>query len=218
MSIETQCPGCSRTLRVDDEHAGQQARCPVCGTIYSVPGERSSEEPAAPGASPLGNAAEPAESWRLRTPEGQLYGPVARAELDSWVAEGRVTEDCELLREGQSVWRPAVEVYPVLETPTSTNPYVATSETRYRYTAPHRGGLILVLGILGWVVGCPIFGVAAWVMGNADLEEMRSGRMDPSGRGLTQAGTILGMIQGMLLMLVLVVGLFALLARFAVRM
>jgi hypothetical protein len=34
----------------------------------------------------------------------------------------------------------------------------------------------------------------AWVMGSSDLREMRSGRMDPSGMGLTQAGQILGMI------------------------
>jgi hypothetical protein len=31
-------------------------------------------------------------------------------------------------------------------------------------------------------------------MGNADLREMNAGTMDPSGRGLTQAGKICGMI------------------------
>lgn len=60
--------------------------------------------------------------------------------------------------------------------------------------AAHRGAMILVLGILSWLV-CPlVLGIMAWVMGNGDLREMDAGRMDPSGRGLTEAGRILGMI------------------------
>jgi len=35
---------------------------------------------------------------------------------------------------------------------------------------PHRGVLILVLGILG-IVCCFILGIIAWVMGNNDLKE-----------------------------------------------
>ena len=58
---------------------------------------------------------------------------------------------------------------------------------------PHRGGAILALGILGLVV-CFICGIVAWIMGNKDLWEMDAGRMDPSGRGLTQAGRICGMV------------------------
>ena len=59
---------------------------------------------------------------------------------------------------------------------------------------PHRAVLILVLGILSFV-GCGIFtAIPAWVMGNADLKDMETGAMDPSGRGMTSAGKILGMI------------------------
>ncbi len=53
--------------------------------------------------------------------------------------------------------------------------------------------MILILGILGWMV-CPFLGIAAWMMGNTDLAEMRAGRMDRSGEGLTQIGKIIGMI------------------------
>jgi len=80
---------------------------------------------------------------------------------------------------------------------------------------PHRGTLILVLGILGLMV-CLVCGIIAWVMGNADLKEMDAGRMDPLGRGTTQAGKILGIISvalgalGMLLGLVfMIIGLVA---------
>ena len=58
---------------------------------------------------------------------------------------------------------------------------------------PHRGVVVLTLGILGFLV-CFICGIIAWVMGNNDLREMRAGTMDPSGQGLTQAGRICGMI------------------------
>lgn len=58
---------------------------------------------------------------------------------------------------------------------------------------PHRGTLILVLGILG-IVTCFPLGIAAWVMGRKDLREMDAGAMDPAGRGQTNAGRICGMI------------------------
>ena len=58
---------------------------------------------------------------------------------------------------------------------------------------PHRGSIVLVYGILGLVV-CQLLGIAAWRMGNDDLREMDFGRMDPSGRDLTKAGRILGII------------------------
>lgn len=58
---------------------------------------------------------------------------------------------------------------------------------------PHRGGSILALGIIG-LVCCGICGIIAWVMGNSDLAEMDAGIMDPSGRGLTKAGRIMGII------------------------
>jgi hypothetical protein len=41
---------------------------------------------------------------------------------------------------------------------------------------------------------CPAFGIAAWFMGDADLEKMKLGDMDSSGRDLTNAGRILGII------------------------
>ena len=62
-----------------------------------------------------------------------------------------------------------------------------------RYSTPHRGAAILTLGILSIVICSPL-GPFAWVMGNTDMAEIRVGRMDPEGEGLTQAGRILGII------------------------
>ena len=68
------------------------------------------------------------------------------------------------------------------------------------------GMQILALGIIG-IVCCWICGIIAWVMGNGDLREMDAGMMDPSGRGLTQAGKTCGIISVVLAILGLVFGL-----------
>ncbi len=73
---------------------------------------------------------------------------------------------------------------------------------------PHRGVLILVFGILSFVV-CPFFGIAAWVMGNTDLREMAVGRMDPTGRDLTQAGRVCGIVGTVIMLIPMVIVIFA---------
>lgn len=76
---------------------------------------------------------------------------------------------------------------------------------------PHRGNLILVLGILSLII-CGFLGIPAWIMGANDLKEMDAGQMDASGRSLTNAGRICGMIACVLLIVGVVIGglLFAL--------
>lgn len=93
------------------------------------------------------------------------------------------------------------------------NPYAIGPETVLpaggvagrAYLSAHRGGMILALGILSVVfnvAGVP--GLLAWVLGSADLKQMNAGSMDPEGRGMTQAGMIIGMIMTILVMVVFV--------------
>jgi len=215
MAIETICIGCSKRLRVGDEHSGKQARCPQCQTTYTVPA------PAAAEAGNFGHFAPPtptADRWQLKTGDGLAYGPVSRAELDRWLTEGRVTPQSQVLQEGAGQWRWAGEIYPQLAAATSPNPgnpFVETPgqpvnpyATSYApggaaftnalydpvtgaYLAPHRGALILVLGILG-LAFCALLGIPALFMGLHDLKQIRERRMDRNGRGLTIAGAILG--------------------------
>jgi hypothetical protein len=59
---------------------------------------------------------------------------------------------------------------------------------------PHRGTLILVLGILS-IPCCGLFtGIPAWVMATGDLKQMDAGMMDPAGRSNTNGGRICGII------------------------
>lgn len=74
---------------------------------------------------------------------------------------------------------------------------------------PHRGTLVLVLGILGLIVCQPV-GIAAWIMGNADLKQIAAGTMDPEGKSMTQIGKILGIIASVLLIIGVVVAVLTL--------
>ena len=205
MPIELPCPSCHQRLRVADQHAGRQARCPNCKTVFPVP-----DGPQATTAQGAVAAASDVR-WYAKSTEGTQYGPIEKSVLDTWVQEGRITADCQLLPTGSAQWKWASEVYPVLAgqvasqhayAPPATgsgNPYVAPSvrssaaSTTGAFALPHRGGVVLTLGILGFVI-CPILGIFAWVMGQGDLNDMRNGRMDNTGYGMTMAGMVLGIV------------------------
>lgn len=55
MPIEFRCASCAQTLRVPDDVAGKNARCPSCGAIAVVPG--GAPEATAPSANPYGEGA-----------------------------------------------------------------------------------------------------------------------------------------------------------------
>jgi hypothetical protein len=83
---------------------------------------------------------------------------------------------------------------------------------------PHRARLIGNLGTASLIIGClsmclcgagaalsvPL-GIAAWVMGGHDLEEMRQGRMDPAGQAQTEGGRSAG-LAGTIISLVIAAG------------
>ena len=81
---------------------------------------------------------------------------------------------------------------------------------------PHRGTLILVLGILSLTM-CSIFtGIPAWIMGKGDLKKIGAGVMDPEGGGMSKAGmicgiiaTILGVLCGGFYLIVLIVAILS---------
>ena len=154
MPIEFECPGCRNRLRVPDEHAGKQARCPECSFVSQVPYLAVDGQP------------------QLTEP------PLAPPPRFDYAAPGS-------------------------ETP---NPYASPTTPASgltTYTRPHRGALLLILGIVS-ILCCNLLGIAPWVMANSDLAAMDRGEIDPSGRGLTQAGRVLGIIAIVLMVLALV--------------
>ena len=141
------------------------------------------------------------------TVDGKQYGPVDDDALRLWIAQGRVKSADLLWKAGMAEWLRADsvpemrEAFPAMPAgvPSGGPPvipqssYAMGSAAGGKYLRPHRGGAILALGILGIPVCC-ICGIVAWSMGNTDLREIAAGRMDPAGRGLTQAGRICGIV------------------------
>ena len=205
MPIHIHCTACQQPLSVADDYEGTQVTCPQCGVVMPV--QKATETAAAD----LG-----ATRWSVRIPEGKVYGPIERDELDRWIDEGRVDGNCMLLAEGEAIWKQAALVYPHLELrprppafglgPTSGS--IGGESTAY--VEPHRGGMLLAFGILGIAV-CAVFSPVAWWMSRTDMKAIREGRMDRRGEGLTQAGLILGIIGTVLF----VIGLLFMLAYFA---
>lgn len=187
MAIEFRCDQCSKLLRTTDDKAGANAKCPQCGTQVTVPSPAPADEyaglyedePAAPPPRRRSSAGGPASPWPFDPAEGGASRPAPR--------HGAL-RPCPMC--GEQIQAAATRCKFCGETLSATpSSYGRTSSLK-----PHRGGLILAFGILGWTV-CLIFGILAAVMGNEDLKEMEAGRMDPSGHGMTQAGKIIGLIQ-----------------------
>jgi predicted Zn finger-like uncharacterized protein len=208
MAITLGCPSCGRALRVPEELLGKAVRCPECRTTFTGPPAPADTAPAPEAAAPpasevgvipdlsLGEPAPPAPEPANVTTSAPPPGPTAPdagAETRPCpycaAPVGRHDERCrhcgeDLAEEEDRPW---------------DRPYRRPVR---RDCDPHRGALVLVLGIIGLVVlmcgllgfiGLP-FAISAWVMGNKDLAQMRAGTMDPEGQGLTQAGRICGIV------------------------
>lgn len=50
--------------------------------------------------------------WYIRPPSGGQFGPASRDVMRAWLAEGRITPDSLVWREGWRDWKEAVEVFP----------------------------------------------------------------------------------------------------------
>jgi len=179
--IELICKGCSRKLRVGDEHAGKHARCPECGEINPI---SSSAAQASEPLGPAGVAANPPAPVGPRDPFTDATPPFSSPSSFSPAARPP---------EPGLAWAPP-------STSASTNPFGdVPAVTPAGYSAggvrqeSQRGALILVFALLGFFF-CFIFSILAWLWGAEDLRKMRRGVMDPSGMSLTQVGMILGII------------------------
>jgi uncharacterized membrane protein len=88
MSIEFRCPSCQQQLRVPDDSAGKNAKCPKCGTIAAIPtpGGFSAGSPAPasvppgqPPSFPASSFSPAAPSYPQATPAGSPFGDAAQA-------------------------------------------------------------------------------------------------------------------------------------------
>jgi hypothetical protein len=109
MPLQVVCPSCNAKLKAPDTAAGKKTKCPKCQAVISVPADAPQASAVSPG------AGKKSENWHMQTTDGSQFGPVPRTELDEWFKEGRISADCQLLKEGAEQWQWASEIYPSLE-------------------------------------------------------------------------------------------------------
>ena len=69
MPIELTCPSCGKQLRLADEHAGKQGRCPACQGTFQIPTHSEQQTPASPfGTTPTQPFTSPPQA-----PTGNLF-------------------------------------------------------------------------------------------------------------------------------------------------
>jgi hypothetical protein len=81
---------------------------------------------------------------------------------------------------------------------------------RRREPKPHRGGVILTLGLLAFFLSW--FPLVGWIlagfcisMAQSDLPSLRNGRMDEGGLGMTQTGQVFGIIGAVINTIIIIV-------------
>jgi hypothetical protein len=231
MPIIIDCETCGRKLRIPDDLMGQPVKCPTCGHVFQFSSEQAPyEEPPARPAAPTDVPRPPRTSVPpvpTLDPAGQRsraggfgYVQVSEDTADP-PSPGRrppapLPQDRERSNQdrglpprmtecpfcGEIVPESARRCSRCLEWIEEDPRWNRRPPAERRDVEPHRGGLVLFLGITGLVMGLTVFlipvawipGLAAWILGQTDLNRINRGLVESSGYGTTQAGWICGII------------------------
>jgi DNA-directed RNA polymerase subunit RPC12/RpoP len=177
------CPTCG--CRLSHPRAGKKVTCPNCGQRILVP---PPAKPAAGNPTVLGTlgttAPPPAGNATTTAPKGAK--PAA--------AKGPGEKYCH---DCGAVIRAKAEICPKCGVRQPERHRRREPEPRFD-GEPDRGTAILVIGVLSLFVMPLPLGLVAWCWANEDLRKMAYGKMNPEGRGSTQAGKVCGMISSLL--------------------
>lgn len=108
MPTQVRCSKCQKAFVAKDSLAGKKVKCPNCKqNIIQIPALESaaSKKQTTPKAKP---------QWRVKMPDGKIYGPIPQSQLTAWVADGRLTANCQIATAESNQWRPASQYFPQL--------------------------------------------------------------------------------------------------------
>ena len=152
---------------------------PVPAPTLPMPAPRAPAMPAQPAPLPTTSVGDPiAEApgaiWYVRPPSGGQFGPARGDVMRKWIAEGRVSSDSLVWREGWSDWQNAGKLFPNLQaanTPAlaiapaaSGVTRAASSVSRYQSKKGSSGGLSAGLLIFLAIVCVALVAVLAYVL------------------------------------------------------
>ncbi len=177
MTTVVACPQCRQELKLPEELVGRAVQCPECKHTFTA-AVTPAATPAAPGAPPPlppQTAVSEAPLVDVETDEEEFEKPID---------DGAAAPDQPRQRKTGRRSKSGGSYYDELV------------KTQRRRMKPHRGSMILGLGVVSILfLGPGVFaGAVAYYFGTDDLNEMYSGRMDIKGEGMTKAGRVLGII------------------------
>lgn len=146
------CPKCGAKMRiptasepaladseVEEEEADPSqhpAKSNGSGAVAApiVSAATTAEHGAAAADDPIAEA--PAAIWYVRPPSGGQYGPARGEIMRRWIAEGRVSSDSLVWREGWTDWQNAGKLFPVLQAAGTAAAVQATATPAVSTTVP----------------------------------------------------------------------------------
>ena len=128
--------------------------------------------PAVAAGDPIAEA--PAATWYVRPPSGVQYGPARGDVMRKWIAEGRVSSDSLVWREGWADWKNAGQLFPHLvsaggaspATSASALPSTTATRSANRYVAKKKSGsgMAVAFSIVLALVCAGLVGVLIYVL------------------------------------------------------
>jgi hypothetical protein len=144
--------------------------------------------------------------WFFTRDGKQRLGPFTSDQLRQLASGGLLDPSHMVLKVGVRKWVPAGAIRglfpptpsappPAIAAPTSAAPATPCPPTTAGQPEPHRGVLILTLGVLSLLfpILAVVLGPLAWEMGSKDVKKMRAGVMDSEGYEMTQTGRLCGL-------------------------
>ncbi|GIV15566.1 MAG: hypothetical protein KatS3mg022_1001 [Armatimonadota bacterium] len=131
--------------------------------------------------------------------DGNRYGPADVETLQQWVREGRIAPNTTLEDEytGTQIRANLVpelsHLFAAMPPPPAYTVRQPPPTPRSTGTPSGEATAALVFGILG-LICCPVFSIAALVLGKQEMNRIDQGMSAVEGRGLAQAGYVLGIV------------------------
>ena len=157
-------------MRVSDEHAGKNAKCPSCSVLNTIPAS-ANYDPIGSGLSESGTTFSSEEQKPISPVPNSFNSPIGT---------------------GPNPYQPG-SVFPGVQRFSHFPPHRGGFVLTLGLISTI-GNILLccTFPLLG--VGMMVPGIFAWIMGTNDLKKMHLGAMDASGRSTTQTGVAFGIV------------------------
>lgn len=146
-------------------------------------------------------------SWYYGS-QGQQNGPIPESELRVLLADGTITQQTLVWRDGLVEWKPVAEVAELQAPPLTAPAMLAYQQAAYG-VVPQCGLAVasMVCGIVS-LMACYVHALAAIpavVCGHLAIKKIRESQQPMAGRGMAIAGLVTGYL-GLLIQLAIIVG------------